>query len=46
MRTDGMTAVKGGRGSEGSMADRTAEEIDELIHDWQQSFSRLFKVKR
>lgn len=30
--TDGMAAVKGGWGGEGSIADRTCEEIDELVH--------------
>jgi hypothetical protein len=44
VRTDGMAALQGGRRCEGAMAERTAEEIDELIHDWQQSFSRVFKA--
>lgn len=29
---NGMTAVKGGWGNEGSIADRTCEELDEVIH--------------
>jgi hypothetical protein len=30
--TDGMTTVEGGWGIEGSIADGTCEEIDELVH--------------
>lgn len=30
--TDGMATVEGGWGIEGSIADGTCEEIDELVH--------------